>query len=371
MQLQIDVLGKDGWAQIADLSEVEVPGSYVRPSGNSRVRLNETIRGESYSGQRYELSIYPQRSGEQTLPPIDLNVRIQTWGAQNATQEVNAQTETIVFTTQLPEGSRKDLPLIVSPKFSATQTWEPDQNQFTVGDALKRTITLQATELPAMVLPPLPKQAIEGLSSYAESPQLTEEQSTATRTESATYVFEQNATPSLPSHEFQWWNPETKQLKVITLVGRELSVTGGISAPVAQTENKQRHLKITLTVLTVIAIALIWLILNRRKQPSTKAPSESTMFKQLTLALRNEPQAYALNRLLKWLDCVGQSPSQFFESYADTETQATAAQLLADPNTVSDLNPFTSGLTHARKRYLQTKPRKQAQADAILPPLNL
>lgn len=372
MQLQIDVLGKDGWAQIADLSEVEVPGSYVRPSGNSRVRLNETIDGASYTGQRYQLSIYPQRVGEQMLPPIELKVRIQTWGAQNSTREVSTQTEAIIFTTQLPEGSRTDLPLIVSPKFTATQQWEPNQNEFTVGGALKRSITLRAVDLPAMVLPPLREEQIDGLSAYPESPQLREEQSTAIRTESATYVFEHNATPKLPSYQFQWWHPETQELQTITLDGRQLSITGGGTTHPLSTDVSARHLKITPMLLTVFGIGLVFFIYYRWKRAvSDHVHSEAAVFKQVTHALRNESPNETLNALLRWLDYIEQSPSPFFAKYADTTTQAIAQQLLSNPQAVHNLKQFSTGLSQARKHHQQSKPHKLSKADAILPPLNL
>lgn len=371
MQLQIDVLGKDGWAQIADLSEVEVPGSYVRPSGNSRVRLNEIIAGASYTGQRYELSIYPQRAGEQVLPPIELKVRIQTWGAQNSTQEVTAQTEPIVFTTQLPKGGRSDLPLIASPKLTATQQWEPDQNEFTVGDALKRTITLHAADLPAMVLPPLEDAPVEGLSSYNASPRLSEDESTATRTESLTYVFKQDAKPTLPGYTFQWWNPTTETLEVIQLEGRSLQITGGASTDSAAVTTDSSWFKAFVVALTLIGISIVLLVIKQRTKTTTNRPlSEAALFKQLSAALRNDSPAQAIQPLLTWLDQIGLPPSQFFDNHADANTATTAHQLLSDPHQISDLSSFAKGLCQARKQYHNFTQTNLSKADALLPPLN-
>ena len=48
MTLKIDVLGKDGWAQITDLENLEIPNCYRLPAGNSRVRLQEKIEGADY-----------------------------------------------------------------------------------------------------------------------------------------------------------------------------------------------------------------------------------------------------------------------------------------------------------------------------------
>lgn len=371
MQLQIDVLGKDGWAQIADLSELEVPGSYVRPAGNSRVRLNETIGGESYSGQRYELSIYPQRSGEQELPSIELLVKVQTWGAKGGTQEIAAHTDAVAFTTLLPEGADPNLPLIVSTDFQATQSWEPDQSAFKVGEALKRHITLKSSDLPAMVLPPLLQGKVEGISAYPQSPQLEDNDAGATRKESATYVFEQNDKAALSAYSVQWWNPKQKRLERITLEGRELVITSGVALPSTGEEQTASSRKIPLGLLTVISISLAlftWHQLNQRQKP--RKTHEPTVFKQVTQSAQSGNATATLNGLLAWLDLIDLPPSQFFASYADEPTRKLGTRLVCDPQNTPNISSFASGLQAARKRYLKQQ-GQLSKADTVLPPLNL
>lgn len=372
MQLQIDVLGKDGWAQIADLSELEVPGSYVRPAGNSRVRLNETINGESYTGQRYELSIYPQRSGEQELPSIDLLVKVQTWGAQNSTEPIEASTEAISFTASLPAGADPSLPLVVSDSFVATQTWEPDQSEFEVGEALRRSIRLKAKDLPAMVLPPLSSaKVIDGLSIYPETPEILDTENRGTRQESVTYVFEQNALAGLPSYALQWWNPETETLELIQLEGRDLTITGGAQLA-AEVEEAPRYFKTTYVLLTVSGVAVAFFLFIRfKKREKQCEPHEPAVFRKVLTAAKCNDSVDTLNGLVGWLHLVGEGPSRFFESYADTSTRATATQLLRDPRSVTQLADFASGLKQARKNYRATRSKSISKADHALPPLNL
>ena len=61
--LQIDVLGSDGWAQITRFGEVDLPGAYLIRTESQGTRLQETVDGVAYTGQRYQVSIYPQRDG--------------------------------------------------------------------------------------------------------------------------------------------------------------------------------------------------------------------------------------------------------------------------------------------------------------------
>ena len=61
--LQIDVLGEDGWAQISRFGDMDLPGAYLVRTDSQGARLQDTIDGVSYTGQRYEVSIYPQLAG--------------------------------------------------------------------------------------------------------------------------------------------------------------------------------------------------------------------------------------------------------------------------------------------------------------------
>ena len=79
--LQVDVLGEGGWAQITRFGEVDIPGAYLIRTDSQGTRLQETIDGVSYTGQRYEVSVYPQKAGTIEVPPVPVEVTIKTWGA--------------------------------------------------------------------------------------------------------------------------------------------------------------------------------------------------------------------------------------------------------------------------------------------------
>ena len=80
----IEVLGADGWAQITDMGEFEIPGTYVMRTESQGTRLSETIRGTSYTGQRYQLSVYCQRAGRLEIPALPVTVTVKQWGVNAA-----------------------------------------------------------------------------------------------------------------------------------------------------------------------------------------------------------------------------------------------------------------------------------------------
>ncbi len=383
MTLQIDVLGKDGWAQITDLATLEIPNCYLLPSGNSRVRLQEQIDGADYSGQRYELSLYPQRNGSIIIPALSLPVKIQTWGAGAGTEAQIVSTKPRTIDAKLPAGVPNVQSFVAASKFTVTQTWSSNADDFTVGDALKRSIQLSADNLPAMLLPTIAYPEIEHLSCYPETPELRDATKQSTpigqRNESITYIFESNGTAELPTYSFQWWNPSSETLQTITLPGRSVQLSGGAVVP-PETENHtkesahRRSLKYAYTLLTIIIATLsYWCLQRHRAKQLDSQPRETVLFKQLNALPHTNPEI--LQHTLVWVDCLTaghHTLSDFLNTCADTATQEIAANLLRDPTQTIDLTAFKSGLCAARRDYLkaQTKQRRTETAERLLPPLN-
>lgn len=383
MTLQIDVLGKDGWAQITNLEALDIPNCYLLPAGNDRVRLQEKIEGADYSGQRYELSLYPQRDGIIQIPKMSLPIRVQTWGANSGTSERVAQTQANSIEAKLPSGVKNVHSFVASPKFTAAQTWSSEADNFTVGDALKRSIRLEATDLPAMLLPTISAPELSLLSSYPETPQLNDTTElgppTGSRDETITYVFEANGTVELPTYIFQWWDTTNETLQTITLPGRSVQLSGGStttspSAGQALKNNRSSRSKYAIVFFTLLSAPLaLWLIKRSRANPNNTGSTEKHLFQQLTKQ-QHSNSAY-LQQTLTWVDTLTASRltlSEFLQEFSDPQTQAIAALLLRDPTHTTELTALKTGLRNARNRYLkaQAKQSRIQSADHQLPPLN-
>jgi|GEM_PF-1308801 len=378
MTLQIDVLGKDGWAQITDTDRIDIPNCYRLPSGNSRVRLQETIDGNDYSGQRYELSLYPQRSGSIEIPELSLPIKVQTWGAGTTEQIVNSTARSIE--AKLPAGVQNVQSFVASDQFSVSQTWSSESEAFKVGDALKRTITLKANNLPSMMLPTLSYPDMAALSSYPESPALNDNSKSSppvgTRIESITYVFEANGTAELPTYSFQWWNPNDETLQTLSLPGRKVILSGGVTpAQIGQTHTTQSNRTLWLIAPLTMGFLLAAGILIRFKQlkrPNT-ALSEKKQFAALLKQSASKP-SFLLDCIV-WVETLTThrlTLSEFLNTFADTNTQHTAAILLRNPTHSIDLPKLKRGLRAARGAYLKAQIRQQHQhsAERMLPRLN-
>ncbi len=383
MTLKIDVLGKDGWAQITDLENLEIPNCYRLPAGNSRVRLQEKIEGADYSGQSYELSLYPQRDGVIQIPEIPLSIKISSWGANSGTKEQVVHTTASSIEATLPAGVQHVQSFVASPKFTVTQTWSSEADSFTIGDALKRSIRLEAKDLPAMLLPLVSTPELACLSSYPETAELNDithhNTPTGQRDQTITYVFEANGTVELPTYTFQWWDTTHDTLQTLTLPGRSVQLSGGIATTSPATgqaleKSRSSRSKYAIVFLTLLGAALTLRLLKRScADLHNTRPTEKQLFHQLTTQ-QHSNSAY-LQQTLTWVAALTTSRltlSEFLQGFGDPQTQAIAATLLRDPTLTTDLSPLKAGLRDARSRYLkaQGKQGRIQAAERQLPPLN-
>jgi len=145
--LQVDVLARDGWAQIKSVRDFEVPGAYVVRLQAQGTRLNETIAGVEYAGQRYELSLFAQKGGKITVPAIPIDVEISRWGDQAGTESHQLKTPAFAFDVKIPPGADNLQGIISTTELKARQEWAPQSREFRVGDAFKRTIVLSAADI--------------------------------------------------------------------------------------------------------------------------------------------------------------------------------------------------------------------------------
>ena len=344
--LGIEVLSDSGWAQITRFGELDVAGTYVMRTDSQGTRLQETIDGVSYTGQRYELSIYPQRAGAVEIPALPVEVTTRAWGAGATKIVQEATTSATTLLCKVPPGSEEIHGLISTTGLTAKQTWVPKTDKPKVGDAIKRTIEFQAADVSGMAFAPLQHDEIPGLGIYPAEPAVKDTASrgslSGTRIETVTYVFEQTGKFQLPDVRLAWWDIGVGELKHIELPGPLLQVAAGpaaASGPLAQTGSRQ----MTLGLWSVLAVLLLVLLPALRFQDGirhrwnawrkAKHESEARYFQRAIKSLRSEDSRSAFREIMRWLDRVNDDnrPARldlFLREYGDARVQQAAAHLL-------------------------------------------
>ena len=179
----------------------------------------QTIDGVSYVSKLYTISLFPLHSGMLTLPAFSVEFDYQGDAGQES--EATLSTTAAQITVQAVLGADPNLPLVTATDLKVDDRWTPNPDKAAVGDAFTRSITLRATGMPGMALPPLKVQAIDGLAIYAEQPQVETDAARGDyigkRVETFSLVCQKTGTYTLPEMRIQWWNPVDEALREVKL----------------------------------------------------------------------------------------------------------------------------------------------------------
>jgi len=371
--MHVDVLAKDGWAQLRKVTDAEVDGAYLLRLESQGTRLSETIDGDSYTGQRYDFMLFAQRDGKVTIPPVPVDVEIKTWGADGSARIERMSLPLVEFVVRTPPGAEGIRGLISTSNLTASQSWDPETESPVVGDAIKRRVTLSADDVSGMAFAPTLHNETENLGIYPGEPTVEDKfargELTGTRVETVTYVVERAGDFELPSVELSWWNIETEELQHIVLPGLTLQVIGG---PTVASQPNERPTWSTLISLFVVVVAP--LIFGRRLLARWTAwrrarnETEAAYFRRIRRSARSGDQNAVLSDTMRWLDRINDASQAarldlFMQKYGDSR----AREAVADQSE-SGTMAFVSSLAVARKRWQQAQ--RGRESGYFLPDLN-
>lgn len=224
-RLYLDV-ATDGWFTGGTRIELpEAPGLIVLQS--KAFAANSTVRrdGRDWVIQRWTLDVYATGEGRFSTGPITLQVKVNH-GEGVASGALRAAPVTVV--ARRPPGLTAGH-WVAAPRFSASQSLEPSRATLAPGDAITRTIILEAEDVLDKMLPEIAPGGSEGLSAYPRPARLESSsnrgQSSARRVQEITYVAEAPGDYQLPGYEFAWWDTTAGELRTVALDPVPLTVT--------------------------------------------------------------------------------------------------------------------------------------------------
>ena len=385
--LSVDVLAKDGWAQLKKISDFEIDGAHVLRLETQGVRLNEVIDGDSYTGQRYEFMLFPQRDGRFTILPTPVDVEVRSWGVGRGDQIHRLSLPVIEFAARTPPGAEGIRGLISTTDLTASQSWDPEIDRAEVGDAIERTIILRASDVSGMAFAPMLHGKTENLGIYPGEPTVEDTfdrgDLNGAREETVTYVFEQPGEFEIPGMSFSWWDVRNAELKRIDVPGLSMRVLAGPatdSAVVNEVTQLSYSWPRWAALIAAVITALIAFRFGRQALDrfaswcKARNETEAVYFKRV---LRSGDRKVLLRETMRWLDRINSNSQparldRFLEQYGDTDTQLATADLMTtltvdqDKSTVSR---FVHGLATARKRWRRAQ-RTRQRAAILLPELN-
>lgn len=390
VRLNIDVLAKDGWAQLRKVGDAEVDGAYLMRLESQGTRLSETIDGDSWSGQRYEFMIFPQRDGLLSMPATPVDVEVTRWGTGGGKETQRLSLPDVTFTARTPPGAEGLRGIVSTSTLIATQSWNSQPDGYEVGDAIQRSITLQAADVSAMAFAPLRHEKIDGLGTYPGEPTVDDKFNrgdlSGTRIETVTYVLERVGKIEIPAFTFSWWDVRNSELRRIELPGVSLDVAAGPSAESATAVKAAERIgtehlwAMLLGILIASAVTYRYggrLIQQFSAWRKARSESEGVYFKKALAASRTGDHKAVFRHTMQWLDRINHESKparldEFLARFGDEDTQVASLAIADMLDSACDNETtarFARGIRSARAAWLRAS-RKQAEASAVLPELN-
>lgn len=387
--LSIDVLAADGWATINSFPSLEIPGTYLHRYETQGTRLNETIAGTSYSGQRYELLLFAYRAGELQIDPLTFEVTVKSWGTGAAEKTITLATKSVVLDVSLPEGVLLDEYLLVTGKIEASQTWSTEGEEYTVGDAINRRVIRKAEDISAMIFAPYEPSGVEGMSCYVGQPEVKDSFNrgtlSGTRIDTLSCILEKPGEYSFEDITFSYWNEDKKEQVHIQLTGRSFVVKAHPDQAVRATTDlgQGERGSIWLYFGTAVVVLMVLLLLLRPKiaaflqlQNKSRRNSEKFHFKRVSRAADAGGKAQMVAAVMRWLDSLPglEQPARledFTKHAGDSDFIGVLAELDTKADwTVAQCQHLYQHLESLRKIYLAQR-SKSRSSKIILPAVGL
>jgi hypothetical protein len=220
------------------------------------VRYTTRINGVEYQVVERRYAIFPEESGELTIPAVVFNGYLRT-GSGRRMGFPNIDSMLDEFMNGMPfGGSGKRIRLRSEPQtvrvkprpsdysgntwlpaaeLDLHDSWTNDPPEFRVGEPVTRTLTLEARGLEGSQLPALHFPDVTGLRIYPEQP--VHENHTdgkwvyGSSSQSLAYVPSASGKLNIPEIRVDWWDTGTQRQRTVVLPAWEINVLPGAAIP--------------------------------------------------------------------------------------------------------------------------------------------
>lgn len=367
----------------------DIPGTVVMKIEERPVLGSEQIGDNSFTTQRHEFAIFPQREGDIVIPSFPVGFGVAGAVGEKPT-EYTVLTDEAGFTAAMPPGAEKLSTVIATRKLSITEKWEPIPKDAKEGDAFTRTVILSAPDMPGMAFPPLPQMNIPDIGIYPSPPVVKDRMERGDfigeRIDKVTYVCESEGSITIPAITIHWWDMESEKLKTEVLPAITLEVVPGKPDKSMEEFESSRPdpskwlIIIVLSILSGITFYVSWKYRKSgtayiKRLRAYRAETESAFFHRLLSACKSNDPLKTFNELMRWLDRVNKSSktptlSGFLKQSSDIQLKK---ELLSLQNSVLRKEASWKGKMLASRLKTYRKQSKKSfylKKSTILPQLN-
>lgn len=319
--------------------------------GNSRALLgSERIGGETYVSALYRFAAFFQEPGSFTIPPFEVRFQsVDSFGAEPTPHAL--MTEALTVEVVAPPGTERLAYVVSTTQLDVSDEWDRELEGLRVGDAVTRTITMSAPDVPGLLLPAIPVENVTGLEPYPKDPVVDTRtqrgEFAGQRVDRVTYVCAEEGIAEVPALRIRWWNVETETLESIVLDGAKFAVSPAPQREEAPAEGEAEEAKsagaadapspwTVLGVAALLAAAIaLWPRIKRwaRARRREWDASERGRFTVLVTALARNDARRSLRALYAWIDVALAGSSE-----NGVATIETLAGIVGDPELDRELD---------------------------------
>lgn len=362
--LMVDVMFRGEMPRPPRVSLPDVPGVQVLRFETQATTLRETIDGADYVGQRFEFALYARRGGTFPIPPAAITL-LDREGERTGT----ASGQSVPLEVNVPPGVDASTPVVATRRLTLVERWAPEPGgAFTAGDALVRTITRTAEDVPGLAMRDLALPAPEGVRAYVDPPDISDRSNrgmvSGQRMDRVTYMFERGGRFELPAAEQPWWDLGANLLRTELAPGATLTVAAPPPEAAAAGGGTSRRTAWIATAVAVLAVLAFcgWQI--RRAWAASARRAEREAFAALRRACASTDARAAYDAFARW--------RRFLDPARRTDAAAALAPLEAAlfAEAPSAWDAGRSGALFECAAGLRRPRRSRTARDEALPPLN-
>jgi hypothetical protein len=213
----------------------ELANAVVVPLGETRSDAT-TLNGRRYGVIEQRFAIFPENSGELTIPPISVtsSVRLQS-GGRTRRSGIRVNTETMTLQVlPIPASYPASEPWLPAQSVALEAQWQPDAQSYDIGDPISVSIKAVALGNVASSIPPLaPGLSETQFKVYPEAPVLSEDSAGAQvvghREQTFALIPTTPGGADVPTITLTWWDTIADELRRSEIPGRLIELTGQVA----------------------------------------------------------------------------------------------------------------------------------------------
>ncbi|AMO57053.1 BatD family protein [Endozoicomonas montiporae] len=222
------------------LSPLNIDGAIVQQLGDTR-KYETIIDGKRYGVFELKFAIHPQKAGLMEIPELTFNgtmaERNDPFGSifsMSSGKPVVARSAAITLNVQPQPASYSGRAWLPASDLSLNESWSQNLDEVHVGDAITRTITVEAEGLTSAQLPVIPKPRLEHANLYPDQSKTedtpTENGIIGKRMDAVAIIPTQPGEMTLPALRYSWFDVTSNQEKVAELPAKTIRVLPATNA---------------------------------------------------------------------------------------------------------------------------------------------